>query len=98
MTDFYQKAKCDLSRIVTDDVVYFGEVKKVKLFESIDDPSLVNKSGGHVPIYFMGVEDDFIGIEKGQRITVNNVIFSVYAIRKTIYGAITVHLQEVGAK
>ena len=77
MTSFYQTAKEDLANIVTDEVVYFGETVKVKIFESIDDPSFVNKSGGYVPLYLMANEDDFVGIENGQTIKINDTDYTI---------------------
>lgn len=94
MTNFYDSAKNDLAMLVTDDVIYFGNTYKVKIFESIDDPSVSNKSGGEVAVYLLGVLDDFIGIEVGHIITLDNKTYTVNNFRKTVYGAINIYIKR----
>lgn len=90
-----ERAKADFPIIATDEVEYFGKIVKVKLFESLNDPAIVNKSGGVVPLYAIASVDDFIGIANGQNIIFNGINYTVYNFRVSIYGTVAINL--VGA-
>lgn len=95
MQPFYQSVNEDFAKILEDEVEYFSKKVKVRIFESLDDPSLINKSGGRVPLYLLGNFTDFVGIQENQQLKIENKNYIIENFRTNIFGAIHIYVKEV---
>jgi len=86
----------DLVHIMDDEVEYFGKSIPVKLFESLDDPGIANKSG--VLSYFISLSSYFVGISRNQNIKIDNKDYTIVASRENPNGGIVVTFNKASGK